>query len=153
MPVVYPTSEPMSFDLILLAIPATDSVNDVRTKVEELDARTLRGSGSPEHHMPVAQAIVDYDSRYTINEYYLCDLLDVDIGDDESRDQFKYIQLDGPADQKLAEILFHANHVKIHCYSGTSDHELEVYLRIICSETDYSVFDPQSKSIYRIGDI
>ena len=142
----------MSYDLQLTTIAPSETADEVCARIKSLAADLMNGSGSPDHHLPVALAITQHDHRYRISECYFCDLLGLDRLDAAARSQYKYIQLDGPDDEKLAQIVIHANYIVVHCCSGTGEDELDAYLRIICRETSYAVFDPQSDTIERYSE-
>jgi hypothetical protein len=49
----------------------------------------------------------------------------------------------------MAQISIHGEHIHVAWYSGTSADEMDGYLRGLCRETGYAVFDPQTSTIRR----
>lgn len=59
------------------------------------------------------------------------------------RAKYRHVELNGPGDHRLAQILLHDDHAVIHWYSGTRGEDMERLLRVICEQTAWVVYDPQ----------
>jgi hypothetical protein len=71
------------------------------------------------------------------------------ITEDEAKTRYRYVELDGPPDKKMAQIVLHDDWVTIHWYSGTNRDEMIQYLRLLCTETGWAVYDPQAGKVDR----
>ena len=141
----------MSFDLILLEVSTDADAATVTERVAELDARTLEGTGHLERKQRLAAAIMSVEPRYQVGEKDYDAIAEFEqISMEEARRRYDYVQLDGPSDQKMAQIVIHGEHIVIHWYSGTDEDEMDSYLRVLCDETGYAVFDPQGSLILRL---
>jgi hypothetical protein len=74
--------------------------------------------------------------------------------EDVVRREFDFVQVDGPGpgpgDRPMAQFCFCESYISVSWYSGTTEVELDLYLKKLCQVTGYSVVDPQNGQIYRL---
>ena len=140
----------MSYDLYLFDLADSDDAEAAARRLDELNKSVFAGAGEGKHKERLAQALMEADRRYQKFEKDYQAIADFEgISLDEAMKRYDWLELNGPPDAKLAQITIHADFVVIEWYSGTSEAEMTRYLRLICRETGYAVFDPQSCKIMR----
>jgi hypothetical protein len=139
----------VSFDLFLFRLdPSADiktasallhSLADKKTVDPSFDARTA------------VDALLKIEPRYSRRDFDYAALAKIRRTSEEVvREEFDFIAVEGPMGVKLAQFSFSRSYISVSWYSGTTEQELDRYLKELCRVTGYSVFDPQNGVIYRL---
>jgi hypothetical protein len=142
----------MSFDLYLLPLQLEDDFDTAMSLLAALECK------DPEYAYELdardtAQTILQLDPRYRPYQKDFAQIAEYEkITEDEARQRYDSVQLDGHDDagRSLAQFHFHRYYIVIHCYSGTSADELDAYVIELCKATGLAAVDPQESKVWRI---
>lgn len=138
----------MSYDLFLLALPNGADAAAGLDQLAGLEAGTATPAAKCDRHV-LAKLLMELEPRYTIFEKDYEEIANFEgITSDEARRRDDCVELDGESnDGPLAQFIIHDDRVEVHWYPGTSEAQMNSYLRTLCHKAGYNVLNPQDGSI------
>src|SRR5690606_18896016 len=110
----------MSYDLYLLELPSDDP-DEARSRLDERIVRARDESVPPEQKEGAAEALMNADSRFQpFKKDYQAIAEFEGISVEEARKRYDELELNGPAEEKLAQFVFDNGYITVHWYSGTT---------------------------------
>ncbi len=139
----------MSFDLFLFRLDPNADFDTARVLLDNLIDK--KAADPAFDARDAVDALLRIEPRYRrIDLNYAALARARGTSEDAVRRDFDFIQVDGPVDLPMAQFNFSQGYISVSWYSGTTEAELDRYLRELCRVTGYSVVDPQNGQVFRL---
>jgi hypothetical protein len=140
----------MSTDLYLMRLRPDTDFDDAMAILDRMEEGAAGSTAGDARE--AAQTLMALDPRFRPFAMDYAAIAQYEgISEAEARRRYDHVELDGPEELRLAQFIFYRSHVVIHWYSGTSEEDMDSYLKALCDTWGFALIDPQGGEVYRLG--